>query len=56
MITSSTQFSFVWLFGPGSDYESSRSVEDYRFSTELAVRFSETDAQGIAKNLEVYLN
>jgi acyl-CoA thioester hydrolase len=30
-------------------------VEGYRFSTDLAVRFSETDAQGIANN-SVYLN
>ena len=30
-------------------------MEGYRFSTELAVRFSETDAQGIANN-SVYLN
>ena len=30
-------------------------MEDYRFSTDLAVRFSETDAQGIANN-SVYLN
>jgi acyl-CoA thioester hydrolase len=30
-------------------------VDGYRFSTDLAVRFSETDAQGIANN-SVYLN
>jgi acyl-CoA thioester hydrolase len=30
-------------------------VEGYRFSTDLAVRFSETDAQGIANN-SAYLN
>jgi acyl-CoA thioester hydrolase len=30
-------------------------VEGYRFSTDLTVRFSETDAQGIANN-SVYLN
>jgi acyl-CoA thioester hydrolase len=30
-------------------------VEGYRFATDLAVRFSETDAQGIANN-SVYLN
>ena len=30
-------------------------MEGYRFSTDLAVRFSETDAQGIANN-SVYLN
>jgi acyl-CoA thioester hydrolase len=30
-------------------------VKGYRFSTDLAVRFSETDAQGIANN-SVYLN
>jgi acyl-CoA thioester hydrolase len=30
-------------------------VEGYRFSADLAVRFSETDAQGIANN-SVYLN
>jgi acyl-CoA thioester hydrolase len=30
-------------------------VEGYRFSTDLSVRFSETDAQGIANNA-VYLN
>ena len=30
-------------------------MQDFRFSTELRVRFSETDAQGIANNA-VYLN
>jgi acyl-CoA thioester hydrolase len=30
-------------------------VDDFRFSTDLSVRFSETDAQGIANNA-VYLN
>ena len=30
-------------------------MDDFRFSTELRVRFSETDAQGIANNA-VYLN
>jgi acyl-CoA thioester hydrolase len=30
-------------------------VEGYRFATDLSVRFSETDAQGIANN-SVYLN
>ena len=35
--------------------ESSRGVDGFRFSTDLSVRFSETDAQGIANNA-VYLN
>jgi acyl-CoA thioester hydrolase len=32
-----------------------RAVEGFRFSTDLRVRFSETDAQGVANNA-VYLN
>jgi acyl-CoA thioester hydrolase len=35
--------------------ESSRPVEGYNFATDLSVRFSETDAQGIANNA-VYLD
>ena len=30
--------------------ESSRAVEDFRFSTDIRVRFSETDAQGVVHN------
>jgi acyl-CoA thioester hydrolase len=43
------------LLGRTVGCESSRAVEGFRFSTELSVRFSETDAQGIANNA-VYLN
>jgi acyl-CoA thioester hydrolase len=34
--------------------QSSRAVEDFRFATDLRVRFSETDAQGVVHNA-VYL-
>jgi acyl-CoA thioester hydrolase len=44
-----------WLLAVDSDCESFRLVDGFRFSTEVSVRFSETDAQGIANNA-VYLN
>jgi acyl-CoA thioester hydrolase len=43
-----------WLLGQEPRCESSSSMDGYRFSTDLTVRFSETDAQGVVHNA-VYL-
>ena len=47
--------SFVCLLRRERGCESSEPVEGFHFATDLSVRFSETDAQGIANN-SVYLN